>query len=180
MPCLWLPAEYAGRFCETDHKECASSPCHSGTVCQDGINGYSFCVPGYQDRHCALEVDKCVSYPCMNGAVCLNEVRRYMCVCPQEFSGENCELEINECGSQPCLHGATYQGALGVYFCDCVLDFSGCVWYLLAWIHRQEPSPLRGSNKQMTGIDAKTHNQTMDRVEDILWRSSCGRCLVLQ
>lgn len=40
-------------------------------------------------------MDERVSDSCMNEneAVCLNEIERFLCVCPQEYSGVHCELE---------------------------------------------------------------------------------------
>lgn len=66
-----------------------------------------------QGKHCQVEVDECVSNPCMNKTVCFNEIRRYMCVCPQVYYCVKCELEIDNCVSKLCLHSVACQDALG-------------------------------------------------------------------
>ena len=92
-----------GKTCEVDVDDCAGSPCHHGSTCNDHVNSFSCsCLPGYTGSLCEVNYNECGSSPCRNGGICADGVNAYLCVCKSGFTGENCEVDIDDCNQAPC------------------------------------------------------------------------------
>ena len=37
------------------------------------------------------DFNECQSNPCQSGGTCINGLKKYVCVCPRERTGENCD-----------------------------------------------------------------------------------------
>ncbi|XP_066022654.1 uncharacterized protein [Pocillopora verrucosa] len=72
--------------------------------------------------------NSCSSTPCLHGSTCLNGYtdKRYICLCPDNYTGENCEKDVDECTSHihGCHYNATCNNTDGSYTCKCKTGFN--------------------------------------------------------
>ncbi|XP_033636703.1 sushi, von Willebrand factor type A, EGF and pentraxin domain-containing protein 1-like [Asterias rubens] len=72
--------------------DCASNPCHSGSVCQDKPGYYTCqCLDGFTGQHCEININECETAPCLNGGSCVDGIGTFTCVCLPIFGGRLCE-----------------------------------------------------------------------------------------
>lgn len=73
--------------------------------------GYSFnvvpllqfrCAQGYKPRdNTCINDNECMWLPCINGGICKDHEPplRYVCLCPEDYTGIHCELELARSGA---------------------------------------------------------------------------------
>jgi Notch-like protein len=88
----------AGYQCELSQTPdlCRFSPCLNGGFCYPvgRDNTACACPPHTTGRYCEQDLNEsnaCYSSPCLNNGTCLKNGSSYMCICPNNVSGQNCE-----------------------------------------------------------------------------------------
>eukprot|EP01051_Picozoa_sp_SAG22_P006937 SAG22_NODE_471_length_10112_cov_14.774094_1_plen_3099_part_10 len=103
---------WTGPNCDTDHNECAQSPCQNSAVCSDSTS------PRGTGNSTNMT----------NGSDTTSEVAvgHFDCTCTPGWDGLTCESDINECTSSPCLNGGNCADstssslvAVGWFNCTC-------------------------------------------------------------
>ena len=57
-------ADFTGKLCQTNIRECVSNPCFNNATCNDLINGYSCsCSSGYAGILCQANINDCIPNP---------------------------------------------------------------------------------------------------------------------
>nr|XP_058940498.1 loricrin-like [Pocillopora verrucosa] len=73
--------------------------------------------------------NSCTSNPCLHNSTCLNGYtdKRYICLCPDGYTGENCEKDRNECidNSHDCHAKAVCNNTEGSFTCNCTEGYQG-------------------------------------------------------
>ncbi|CAH3150626.1 unnamed protein product [Pocillopora meandrina] len=73
--------------------------------------------------------NSCTSNPCLHDSTCLNGYtdKRYICLCPDNYTGENCEKDRNECidNSHDCHAKAVCNNTEGSFTCSCTEGYQG-------------------------------------------------------
>ena len=64
-------------------------PCKHLSECEitGGESYVCNCLDGFQGSHCEFVINECLSGPCLNGASCLDGPGKFLCYCPQGFTG---------------------------------------------------------------------------------------------
>uniref|UniRef100_A0A8C9R5K7 Crumbs cell polarity complex component 1 n=1 Tax=Scleropages formosus TaxID=113540 RepID=A0A8C9R5K7_SCLFO len=90
------PPGWTGQRCEASADACRSDPCVHGN-CTSRWPGYKCaCDAGYAGTDCEAEADRCEDHKCANGATCLQGVKRYSCLCPEDYYGPYCTEQVEE------------------------------------------------------------------------------------
>ncbi|KAL4635047.1 hypothetical protein GN956_G14478 [Arapaima gigas] len=90
------PPEWTGQYCEVSTDACHSNPCIYGN-CSTRWPGYAcICDVGYTGTDCEAEVDPCEDHKCANGATCVHGIKKYTCLCPEDFYGPYCTEQVEE------------------------------------------------------------------------------------
>ncbi|XP_063435787.1 fibropellin-3-like [Mytilus trossulus] len=106
-------------------KNCTSSPCQNGGVCEDKFNDYRCYRHGFTGKHSEIDINECASNPCQNRGTCKDHANGYSCSCVPGYIGINCEKDFNECESNPCQNGGTCTDHLNRYSCLCMQGYTG-------------------------------------------------------
>ncbi|XP_066022667.1 ALK tyrosine kinase receptor-like [Pocillopora verrucosa] len=73
--------------------------------------------------------NSCSSNPCLHDSTCLNGYtdKRYICLCPHNYTGENCEKDKNECidNTHDCHAKAVCSNTEGSFTCNCIEGYQG-------------------------------------------------------
>ncbi|RMX50425.1 hypothetical protein pdam_00023365, partial [Pocillopora damicornis] len=73
--------------------------------------------------------NSCSSNPCLHDSTCLNGYtdKRYICLCPDNYTGENCEKDRNECtdNTHDCHAKAVCNNTEGSFTCNCIKGYQG-------------------------------------------------------
>uniref|UniRef100_A0A8C9W046 Neurogenic locus notch homolog protein 1 n=1 Tax=Scleropages formosus TaxID=113540 RepID=A0A8C9W046_SCLFO len=104
-----IPLSLTGTMCNINIDECASSPCHNGGTCVDGINNFTCSCPEGYSPNCQTNINECASNPCLNQGTCIDDVAGYKCNCILPYTGENCENLLAPCSSRPCKNRGVCQ-----------------------------------------------------------------------
>ena len=103
------------------------SPCLNDGLCvsipgaTEGAAYNCSCTDGYFGSNCQF-FDVCTTTPCQNGGECIIDQSnrdRFICMCPDSFTGQLCETRVSSCASNPCLNQATCQ-EVGTEDFECV------------------------------------------------------------
>ena len=120
------PNGYKGYYCEANIDDCASSPCHHASTCEDKVANYTcHCGPAWLGRNCDELKNEtlCDDNPCSNGGICVlsSNFNNYTCRCQPPYTGRNCSDTLDPCRSQPCQNNATLcENVRNTYFkCTC-------------------------------------------------------------
>ncbi|XP_033634228.1 fibropellin-1-like [Asterias rubens] len=127
------PLGWTGENCqteqETSHSMCDPDPCQNNATCYNFTTYLECdCKEGWTGENCDVEdiPDPCRVNHCINGGACQGRPDgRYLCQCPEQFTGAHCEsvvVIIDPCESNPCQNGGTCGRSAsndGNYTCSC-------------------------------------------------------------
>lgn len=112
------------------------SPCLNDGLCvsvpgvTEGASYNCSCTDGYFGSNCQF-FDICTTMPCENGGECFTDqsnLNRFICVCPDSFTGQLCETRVSSCAGNPCLNQATCQEVGAEDFeCVCPPGYTGAL-----------------------------------------------------
>ncbi|XP_044744621.1 protein jagged-1b isoform X2 [Coccinella septempunctata] len=113
---------WRGDFCD----QCEPYPGCKHGYC-NGSSWQCICDTNWGGILCDQDLNYCGTHePCMSGGTCENTAPdKYMCTCPDGFSGINCETVDNPCAPAPCLHGGTCLEEGGSFSCECAPGWTG-------------------------------------------------------
>ncbi|XP_052078414.1 integrin beta-like protein B isoform X2 [Mytilus californianus] len=103
----------------------SQSQAGSHIFCYTAVNS----VGQSSDQACVtIKVDdenECASNPCQNGGACVDDITRYICTCPDSYTGKNCETDTDFCEGSICENNGTCVDGVFNHTCTCPTSHTG-------------------------------------------------------
>ena len=92
------------------------------------LDNTSTCIASQE--HCNEFTDYCSHFhPCLNDGTCVDDNHYplwFLCICPDQISGDRCQNDDRPCQPNPCWNGGTCNGTSKTdYNCSCPKHWTG-------------------------------------------------------